>query len=1096
MPVRIDIFDFKCFNQLRNGENFDQNLSDFTPNLVGNIGEKIAISYQANVYLSAFAGSTEEWDMQNTLFEIVRSSGSFLEDDIQVGYEFGFFPDWLNRKTGASEYIGAVIYVSSDGTTLRYTIVTGTPVTVGVNSNVGLVFWQDSRPVNRNTALFLKFGLIENDETFNYLSKTTEALQVYYVGELIRGGGFKDSEPLGSIRDWVTGKVEIEFVSGEPDFGAAEYQIKQEFVLNPFYILSFREFIDSGTIPEILAGDSSLKYAAELDFRKTLTDTGSSKIQSFDGLDGFVGWYGENFNGLNNDYQIKSITYEEAIGGDPLDGININVSTKAIITVENIGGAITDYSCSTYLIKIPKSEDDYIGTTTDMLENFLFKSEIVSSPDTSSANVTTSLVTGDLVIEYTIDYLTAEKLQLTTDDEYMLLVQVEDPTIAVGNSDRVMLIAALRNYVDIDFLADFINIDSYNFLQHGLVLGVDDGVIAPITSNEDGILLDAVFGANTVRNVVINAITAKLIAFNVAENKSFEIDLYSFNIGELILSGGVQQIEVDTTRGYALPVGDNFNLVKVATGSQSGDFRQYSLQLGQKIKWQDAAPNPGVDSVFFDSTQPNNNLNKKSSNYSDKQSYDIRLALVFNVTGLDDLGRSITGDFVNLGGLINVEDYDESEDAVTGVIQTFDLETGNSLDGDILYNGKDTLFKAVFQDVSGQDYGIHRIEPSQSQGDGIIELSSITLPATNSLLKPLDGETLLKFTPSGSIVTTECLIDGSLITEGLSYKLSARIGVAVPPTLFTFTVKSDNAGTSNNDQFTFPQRLGTSPNFTMTVLDDTVADIIVTADTDPMTFTFDGGAGTYTIQITGTDIQPRFDNGADKEKMLVVSFWGSVILGEAAFSGCSNFDFTATDIPSVGPAVTEMFFLCSSMVGNPSIDDWDMSSIGTLNSMFRICSLFNQPIGSWNVSNVSQMNTFMQACSVFNQSLNTWTTSSLTSMNTPFENCNALNQPFSNWDTSLITFYNAVFNSADNFDQDLSNWDFTGTTGLSNLVANTSLSSANYNALLAKLRADSEGAGITSGMTLGANSLVATGQGVTDRTFLITNDAMTIIDAT
>jgi len=1081
--------------------------------------------------------------LQNTLFEIVRSSGSFLDDDIQVGYEFGFFPDWLNRKTGASDYIAAVDYVSSDGTTLRYTIVSGAQVLVGVHSNVGLVFWQDSRVVNRNTALFLKFGLLDNDETFNYLSKTTEALQVYYVGELIRGGGFKDSEPLGSIRDWVTGKVEIEFVSGEPDFGAAEYQIKQEFVLNPFYILSFREFIDSGTIPELLAGDSSLKYAAELEFRKTLTDTGSSKIQSFDGLDGFVGWYGENFNGLNNDYRVKSITYEEAIGGAPLDGININVSTKAIITVENIGGAITDYSCSTYLIKIPKSEDDYIGTTTDLLENFLYKSEIVSSPDTSSANITTSLVTGDLVIEYTIDYLTAEKLQLTTDDEYMLLVQVEDPTISVGNSDRVMLIVSLRNYVDVDFLADFISVENYGFLGHGQILDMDTPSVTRLISNEDGIILQALFGVNTTRNVIINSISAVLLAYDPIADVSFELDRYPFNIGVLIISGGVQQIEVETTRGYPLPVGDDFNLVRITTEGVNGDFQQYELVVGQKTKWQEWILNPGVDNVFFDSNEPNNNLNYKSSNYSNKQGHDIQLALIINVTGEDDLGRTLTGDVINYGGILTVEDYDESADGVSGVIQTFDLESGNSLEGNILYNGKDTLFKAVFQDASGMQYGIHRIEPSQNPGDGILELSSLLPSVENNLLKPLDGETQLKFDLVGSVLTTQCLIDGLLIQEGVVYKLSARVGEVSPPVPLVFTIQSDNTGSSNDDQFTFPQRLGTSPNYTMSVLDDTVADIIVTADTDPTTFTFDGGAGTYTIQIVGDDIQPNFNNTGDKEKILTVSSWGQIIIGQTAFKGCVNFDFTATDLPTVD-TLGNTFFDCTAMVGTPSINDWDMSAVTSLNSafinctlfnqdlnswevgavtsffacfkncpafdgdvtswditgstsliqMFADCDVFNQDISGWDVSGVSNFVNFLDGCALFNQDISGWVVGNGTDFTSMFRFCVAFNQDVSGWDVSNAgaSGFFSTFRGCTVFNQDLGGWDFTGVTGLNNFVENTALSSANYNSLLIQLDAD-----ITaSGGTLGANGLVATGAGITARTNLITVDLWTIIDAT
>jgi len=80
-------------------------------------------------------------------------------------------------------------------------------------------------------------------------------------------------------------------------------------------------------------------------------------------------------------------------------------------------------------------------------------------------------------------------------------VQIEDPTIGVGDSDRVMIIADLRNYVDIDYLAGFINVPTYGFLQHGEVLGVDVGEADPITSNEDGLFVRCCFLVPTPRGM-------------------------------------------------------------------------------------------------------------------------------------------------------------------------------------------------------------------------------------------------------------------------------------------------------------------------------------------------------------------------------------------------------------------------------------------------------------------------------------------------------------------------------------------------------------------------------------------------------------------
>jgi hypothetical protein len=780
MPVNIDIYEFKCFNQLRNGSNFSLNASDFTPNLVGNIGETLRVTFKAAISQSAFANASEEWTIFTALNEIVRSSGSFWDDAVQVGDKFDFYADWLNRKSAVAEYSGTVNFISGDGRTLRYTVDSGAEVTTGTVTNVGLSFPQ-LNATNLNTALFLKFGLIGNDETFNYQSKTTEAPQVYYRGELVASTPAL-AESLGKIKDWVTGSATFTLQPADPDFDGAEYLVEHDFILSPFYILSFREFIDAGTIPDILAGDSSLKYAAELEFRKTLTNTGSSKLRSFDNLLGFVGWYSENFNGLNAKYRIKSVAYEDALTGDPLDGLNISLNTKVTIVVESLVGPITGFNAGVYVARVPTSESQYIGTESTLVSNFLYKSETLTSPTVAGVDLSGSIVAGELVLTYFREYTTPEKLQLSTDDEFMLWVQVEDPTGAAGNSDRIALLAPIANFVDEDFLAGFVETVSYNFLMNNDVLDTDTGSANIHASNEDGIILDALIGADVTKGVVINGIAGSLVAFNPITGESFQLDSYTFSLGDPVLVGGVQEIAIETNRGYPLPSGDPFNIVKITTEGQVGDFNRFRVQLGQKIKWQEWLFNSAVDPVFFNAAEPNNNLNEKSSNYSGIEDYDIYLSLTLNVTGEDDLGRSLTGDLIIRGGVISVEDYGESAIGVTGVIETYDVDVVASLGGGILYNGKDTLFRAVFQNAGGYDYAIHRIEPSENPGDGILELSSILPPVSPNLLKPLEGETLLKATLVGSELTTECLIDGSLITEGVSYKLSARVfALIVPP---------------------------------------------------------------------------------------------------------------------------------------------------------------------------------------------------------------------------------------------------------------------------------------------------------------------------
>lgn len=1066
MPVEITIFDFKCFNQLRNGDDFSQNTGDFTPNLVGNIGEKVLLEYNINIGQTAFAEKDlEEWfiEADPTILEIVRDSGSFLDDRIQVGDKYRLYTDWEKRKTTLPEYTGIVEFISGDGRTLKYSIDSGTDVATGNYTNIGLVFDQLNDIDNRNTAVFLRFGLLENDETFNFISKTTENQQVYYVGGL----GITPpvaAESLGTIKDWVSGDVTVQIQNTAPDQGQAQYTVRHSFIINPFYILSYRSFIDAGTIPTLLEGDNALKYAIQVEFRKTLTNTGSSKIGTLDDLKGSTGWYSENFNGLNPDYEIVSVAYEDDATADPLDGVNINLATKATITVSKKSGAITDYSVGVYIVRVPTSETDYIGTQTNLVDNYILKSEIVTSPATSTPNLATSLSGGDLILEYTIDYTTAEKLRLSTSDEFLLLVQVEDPTIVdPGNSDRLMMIADLRNYVDIDFLSEFINVVNYGFLRYGQALG-DTINTSPETSNEDGIILETTFGSNFVRNCVINSIQVRLLAFD--GSNSFNLDLYDFQIGAPVFVGGFQQIEVNTSRGYQLPDGNDFNVVRITTESQVGDYQQYKLSIGQKIRWQDWIFNPQVDNAFFDASKPNNNQNLKSSNYSNEQSYEIYLALVVNVSGEDDLGRTITGDFINYGGVISVNDYDESTDApaITGVIETYDPDTNQSLSGNILYNGKDTLFRAVFQNAALMDFGIHRIEPSQNPGDGIDELTSLYGPRPTNLLKPKTGETQLSFDKVGSVVTTECLVDGSKIQEGVNYKLSARIA-QIPLNLvdpFTFTIETSNPGTTGADQFQLPfEATGNYNCFVDKGNGDPLVNI--TSGLAPETLLdYSGtGAGQYEVKIYGTFEGWRFGNSGDRQKMLDVSEWGTlVITSDAAFYGCTNLTVSAADnltFSGIG-SLNQMFRACTSITTIPTLTAWDLTGVTNFDQMFYDCVLFNQVLTDLDIdeavtmremffncdslnsailwgsktSNVTDMFGLFRGCAIFNQNISGWDVSSVQNLSGTFADTGAFNQNISAWTTTSVNNMFETFQNADSFNQNIEAWDVSNVTTFEN----------------------------------------------------------------
>ena len=77
---------------------------------------------------------------------------------------------------------------------------------------------------------------------------------------------------------------------------------------------------------------------------------------------------------------------------------------------------------------------------------------------------------------------------------------------------------------------------------------------------------------------------------------------------------------------------------------------------------------------------------------------------------------------------------------------------------------------------------------------------------------------------------------------------------------------------------------------------------------------------------------------------------------ELSFTGCQNLQVTANDIPDLS-SVESMYFMfsnCIALTGNTSFENWDVSNIRSLNSLFNNTN-FNQNLETWNVSSVIDM---------------------------------------------------------------------------------------------------------------------------------------------
>ena len=162
-------------------------------------------------------------------------------------------------------------------------------------------------------------------------------------------------------------------------------------------------------------------------------------------------------------------------------------------------------------------------------------------------------------------------------------------------------------------------------------------------------------------------------------------------------------------------------------------------------------------------------------------------------------------------------------------------------------------------------------------------------------------------------------------------------------------------------------------------------------------------SGNYTISIYGVIdgftfglTQSQFANSIKE----VIQF-GSVNPYPYMFSGCSNLLLTGVtdtlNTQNFDGNLVGLFQLCSSITTISNLENWSMSGVNNISSMFEGATNFNNPINSWDVSNVTDITlTFADAIS-FNQPLNSWNTQNVYVMFATFENAIQFNQNLGTW---------------------------------------------------------------------------------------------------
>ena len=209
---------------------------------------------------------------------------------------------------------------------------------------------------------------------------------------------------------------------------------------------------------------------------------------------------------------------------------------------------------------------------------------------------------------------------------------------------------------------------------------------------------------------------------------------------------------------------------------------------------------------------------------------------------------------------------------------------------------------------------------------------------------------------------------------------------------FIMKVKTDNFGTTNDNQFHIPTRPGHTYDYKVEQYDD-LGNLLQTLEnqTGDVILTWDV-VGTYFVKIypksDGSGFPAiYFNNAYDKAKLLDVTQWGNNRWTSMyyAFYGCNNLTvFSATDKPDLSNVTNMGYMFRNATSFNQDISGWDVSNVTDMSYMFEIATSFNGDISGWDVGKVTNMSTMFRNATSFNQDLSQWCVRKILSLPTNF----------------------------------------------------------------------------------------------------------------
>ena len=658
------------------------------------------------------------------------------------------------------------------------------------------------------TALTYFYGLIENSEAINYLSKIDNSSQKY-KGVLLDASDLVTVSamlPQGG-KAWQNGSMTI--IGDGVDTFYQKFIITHEFKVLPHFLEGYYQDLIDNIKPELFEDINSLKYVAQIQAQYDQSDPNNIQEGFIDNKLGNVGFYGERFNDQPTNYYIESIehTTPGAIILPSIEASIIENNFKIVIKNTIDTPFVDNFSNIKLSFSLAPEVEVYQNQLQTVNENFAFDSAFLtlgSAPINGDLFGTNEQVFKSLEanfvssseieivgkIAFTAPLLTV--INGLAEQKYLISAIVQDHTLDTPDADKVNLLADINEFY-IPLIDDGMIEFETSFIEHN-----DDteiGVLEPIVRPGDEVIVRSIIALDStgrdLDTVDFNKLEVDIISTNGSE--TFVLDEFDYSFANDLKVGGVTFVNFEQNRVFKLPLNDPRRLISIKRREDldAAGVYYYEVRYPILFRWEYWVKLNTVNTDFFDTSEPNNGLNHFWHRYNSLGwSIKARIRLSTDNNG-------VPGQYEDSLDMLS-RDYNTNADWINEYIKSYTVPGAELVSAGtrFIQGFAKTRIEAFFEHITPFDPAditvVIWIETKEAGGvPGRMRISSLYDVGAESCFESVDTSNRVKLTFTSTTVIAEALINNSKIPDFPDFAVYARLYYPASGTPLEAKMKED-----------------------------------------------------------------------------------------------------------------------------------------------------------------------------------------------------------------------------------------------------------------------------------------------------------------